>query len=823
MSRIFKKLIKYRKKINQYFIAWTRYPKYIKKLNIDDKTLLIEADGGSKFDGNCYYIAKEIGKNPKYANYKAYISVRQKLKDSTERIVNSFNDNGNLSVIPLRGMKYYKLLASAKYFFTDTSMHPHYIKKDGQIIVNIWHGTPLKTLGKYDKETFYRNGNLFKSFLLSDYILAPSRFVEEKLIDSMQINGLWNGKILYGGYPRNTALLDTDDKKTIREELNIDKDKRIYVYMPTFRGNFTNQSIPTTSIEIPYYLLKLDEKLNDNEVVYAKLHPYDGGKINYKVYKHIKPFPTGYETYRILNVADTLITDYSSVMFDFACTGRKVILFTYDKEKYLENRGMYLDLDKDLPFPNVNSINDLYKQLESPKQYDDKKFVDRFCKFDCRQSTEKILDSTILHCSDGTKLKTKDYKSNGKDNVILYAGGCSKNGLTSSLINLLRSVDTSKYNYIVTYPAKHVSINNIREFVSLIPEDVIYVGTFGKMNVSLSGKLLLHLYKKRRNFTNIYMKIMKKYYRMEINREFGNLDFLAAVQFNGYEWRKQLLFSAFSSIRSIFVHSNMVKEITTRNTQSRSVLKYCYSVYDNIIAVSTEVVEPTISICPKCSPIVINNIMDIDRIIDMSKKDMQFDDYTISNMDYGTATSLINNRNRKKIITVGRFSPEKDHIRLVKQFEKLWEKSSKKSKPILIIIGGPGPKGQSTYRDLIYFLNESSCKDSVILIQSVSNPYPFLKHCDGFILPSHYEGQSIALMEAIALGLPSVATKVPGLERFMMEHNGVLVPDTDNGVYAGLDQLLSNKISKISIDFNMRKEKSLDIFYSLLKNNKEAQ
>ena len=67
----------------------------------------------------------------------------------------------------------------------------------------MWHGTPLKTLGKDDKENFNRNGNAFKSLLVSDNILAPSKFVSDTLLTAYQINDVWKENIIFSGYPRN--------------------------------------------------------------------------------------------------------------------------------------------------------------------------------------------------------------------------------------------------------------------------------------------------------------------------------------------------------------------------------------------------------------------------------------------------------------------------------------------------------------------------------------------------------------------------------------------------------------------------------------------
>lgn len=810
--RIFKKIKNYKAKASKFFFAWTRYPKYIKKLKIQDNLIMIEADGGNKFDGNCYYIAKELGQNGKYANFKVSISVRQRLVRSTTQKIAEFNTNGNLSVITLRDRNYYKTLASAKYFFTDTSMHPHFIKKDGQIIINLWHGTPLKTLGIDDKETFYRNGNTFKSFIVSDFVLAPSKFVEQTLITSMQIDNIWSGTILYGGYPRNTALFNTDSSAKLRNDLGL-AGKKVYVYMPTYRGNYSQRTSSTTGIEIPFYLLKLDEILSDNEVVYVKLHPYDSARVNFKAYQHIKPYPNSYETYQFLNIADVLITDYSSVMFDFACTGRKIILFTYDKEKYLSSRGMYLDINKDIPFPKVDTVDALYHEMTTPKTYSDKKFLSTYCKLEGISSTNKILDEILMNAN---CLDKRNVYSNKKNNVVIYAGNLAKNGITSSLIALLNNIDIHKNNYLVVYRTNAVSRQNAYDFKTSIPQHVKLVGVFGKMDVTLLGKILLHANYLRAHFTVLYMKYMSRYYKLSIKRMFGNLQFSTAIQFNGYEWKQQLQYSCFDANRIIFVHSNMVGEAKLRKNQNLGILKYCYSHYDHVVAVASLLKESIHQISPVVQDLaVIPNIVDTDRVLNLSKLPLLYDDYTVSNMDLDNVKNILCDNN-KIISTIGRFSPEKAHIRLIEQFGKVWESTEDNQSLYLMIIGGPGPKKNSTYKDELEFIENKPYKDNVILIQSVSNPYNFLKHSMGFILPSLYEGQGIVLMEADILGIPVVATETDGTSDLLGKYHGKIVSNDDNGVLNALKLLLNHKIKPINIDYKKYNSKSIKTFEKLV-------
>ncbi|MFR4022006.1 MAG: CDP-glycerol glycerophosphotransferase family protein [[Eubacterium] siraeum] len=82
-----------------------------------------------------------------------------------------------------------------------------------------------------------------------------------------------------------------------------------------------------------------------------------------------------------------LVTDYSSVFFDYACTRKKVVLFPYDKDEYLCDRGMYMDMD-DLPFPQVFDLDALVDELRSEKNYDAEEFVKTYCTWDT---------ATLLH------------------------------------------------------------------------------------------------------------------------------------------------------------------------------------------------------------------------------------------------------------------------------------------------------------------------------------------------------------------------------------------------------------------------------------------
>ena len=132
------------------------------------------------------------------------------------------------------------------------------------------------------------------------------------------------------GYPRNEAFFCCqENRERISRDLmseGIDLEgKRIYAYMPTWRGTLANKSQIEQTYCIMHYLFEMDKRFTDEEILFVNLHPFVQDAVDYSYFKHILPFPKTYETYEFLSIADVLITDYSSVFYDFANTGHKIV------------------------------------------------------------------------------------------------------------------------------------------------------------------------------------------------------------------------------------------------------------------------------------------------------------------------------------------------------------------------------------------------------------------------------------------------------------------------------------------------------------------
>lgn len=761
------------------------YLKYYYKGKIEDNYILIESKQGADLAGNMFYTLKEIVENHK--EYKVFLPVTLQSKNNIEKMLKTYNFN-NVQIVLYKSFDYYKVLATAKYLFNDTTFPKVFTKREGQVYTNTWHGTPLKKMGKDVVNRRYAVGNVKRNLMFSDYLVYPNEEMKDKMVSAYGLKNLYNGTILNAGYPRNAIFFNRESEKKLRKKYKLEN-KQIIVYMPTWRGIMTARKQDEQLGEIIDLMRYMEEHLNDNQILYVKMHVLVQKALKFGDFKHIKGFPTGVETYEMLNVADTLITDYSSVFFDFANTGKKIVLYTYDEEDYTRTRGFYYSL-QDLPFPKVKTPEELVKEINLPKNYDDSKFRKEFCTYD-NMEAPKVLVDFVLDGKESNNVKTEKLHKDNKDNVLIYCSTLALNGMTSSLLSLMNVIDLNKENIIFSFRQKALSYYPMR--LTKLPENTdvfpISTGYIYSFKEAIADVLFYNL--------NINTRFVKKYidrmYKREVKRLFGNAKFDKVIHFTGYEKKITGLFERFDAKRAIFVHNDMVSEIKTKGNQHYKTLKEAYNKYDRVVAVSEDIVEPIKKISGRDDNIVIvNNAHDYKTILKKSEMDIEYSNTTVSNVSKKVLVKLLNT-DYTKFINIARFSHEKGQKRLIDAFEKFYNKNPKS---LLIIIGGYG----KLYQNLHEYIKHLNCRYNVILIRSIDNPFPILNRCDLFILSSFYEALGLVLLEADTCGVPCFSTDVRGPRGFMKEHNGMLVENSEEGILKGMNDFMEGKIKPMNFD-----------------------
>lgn len=364
-------------------LTFKNYPKY-REEPINEKQIVFESMWGSKYSCNPQALYEYIDKNyPEYQCIWSLTDERTPVKGRGIRV--------------RRGsQEYYHYLATAKYFVNNVNFEDGYVKRDGQIEIQTMHGTPLKTLGldvEGDFPTDYMKELYIKKNLRWNYLIVQGKFMEDKAYSCFKCDC----EILRTGYPRTDKLFDSSAQKInkIKENLGIPFNKKIVLYTPTWRvkNNFDMQ-------------LDLDmmrQKLSEEYVILVRLHHFCSK--GYKIPAD-NEFIFDMNNYRyvedLYRIADILITDYSSVMFDFALLNKPMLFFAYDIDEYCNNlRGLYVDFKKEAPGPIlydtdevIDSILNIDEETEKCKDRI-KAFHEKYLTYESADSCEQIVRKVL--------------------------------------------------------------------------------------------------------------------------------------------------------------------------------------------------------------------------------------------------------------------------------------------------------------------------------------------------------------------------------------------------------------------------------------------
>lgn len=302
--------------------------------------------------------------------------------------------------------QYYFYLLRAGYWVNNQNF-PTYIKKRPETTyLQTWHGTPLKKM-LYDIEEVHgrsddyveRVGTAVSNW---DYLISPSPYASNAFRSAFR----YEGEILETGYPRNDILY-SDNKDKIRNRvinrLHIPKNKKVILYAPTFRDNQTSKKNKFL-FDIELDLHKMREHLGNEYIILLRMHVVIQNKLN--IEEELTDFVYNVSSYpdiqELLLISDILITDYSSVMFDFANTKKPMLFYTYDLEEYRDSiRGFYMDFEKEAPGPLLYTTDEIVENILNIEkvigQFSDKYqlFNKKYCLLEDGNASNRVVNKVF--------------------------------------------------------------------------------------------------------------------------------------------------------------------------------------------------------------------------------------------------------------------------------------------------------------------------------------------------------------------------------------------------------------------------------------------
>jgi CDP-glycerol glycerophosphotransferase len=297
--------------------------------------------------------------------------------------------------------EHYDAMATARYIVSNDHFPDWFARRPDQVCLQTWHGTPLKRLGLDVSEmrgTIRRFQRRWDQQVANwQHVLSPNRFSTPILQRAYAIDG----EMLETGYPRVDALARADrDALTsrLRRQLGIPDHKRVVLYAPTYRDQVRDAK-KRYRLELRLDLERLRDAVGDDCVILFRKHHYIVDPVpatSDGFVRDVSSYPDGTE---LLLAADVLVTDYSSMMVDFANTRRPMLFYTYDLDAYRDEiRGFYLDLVATAPGPMLRTTDELIAALqdldgvqqEFQQRYAD--FAATFCELDDGGAAARVVD-----------------------------------------------------------------------------------------------------------------------------------------------------------------------------------------------------------------------------------------------------------------------------------------------------------------------------------------------------------------------------------------------------------------------------------------------
>ena len=265
---------RWRKKLADGGLRRMRYTEYLNR-PIKEHGVLLENQQGRTMDGNIYSLLKELTTGQEYEAYTLYLTCLKENRKAFKKQLAALG-MGKVKLVVRNSNGYHKALATAKYLMNDTSFVFHFVKREEQVYLNTWHGTPLKTLGKSVKGEAHTIGNVQKNLLAADYLIFPNEFTMNRMVEDYMLRNIGTGEAWLTGYPRNEVFFKEQTKKRYGLE-----GKKVYAFMPTWRGAVGSVIKKGQVDELMTYLTQLDAGLPEEYVVYVKLHAFNGTAMDF--------------------------------------------------------------------------------------------------------------------------------------------------------------------------------------------------------------------------------------------------------------------------------------------------------------------------------------------------------------------------------------------------------------------------------------------------------------------------------------------------------------------------------------------------------------
>ncbi|WP_193081025.1 CDP-glycerol glycerophosphotransferase family protein [Brevibacterium aurantiacum] len=426
---------------------------------VNKTVIFYETMSGARMGDNPYGIFEHLRSHPEYGDFLHVWSV-----DSRAAIPEQYRNTPDVVFARRNTRSYTYFLATAGFVVCNANLPGFFTRRPEQRYLNTWHGIPYKALGRSTPTAKFGSPAGNATFTKATHILTPCEFTTQKIISAYSMSGVSNATIAELGYPRvdRTIAPKTGIREELRETLGLqpaqapNDHKPVVLYAPTWRSENDKDVVDSDQLMAD---LKTMAGL-DVQLMYRGHHRMDrlirDASVGDEMSDVIIP-PHEISSNDLLTVVDILITDFSSIFFDFLPTGLPIVHYLYDLDEYAKTRGINLETNE-LPGAVALTRNELAEAvataasvLETCTSYEDaignpvqgdnyRAAQERFCPSEDGHSSKRAADFLIKDEANGRPTrKTRD----DRPTAAFWAGTLQAGPRTDSFLkSLLKSASS---------------------------------------------------------------------------------------------------------------------------------------------------------------------------------------------------------------------------------------------------------------------------------------------------------------------------------------------------------------------------------------------
>lgn len=708
----------------------------------------------------------------------------------------------NVHFIVRDSWSYYLHIATARYLINNTTFPPRFLRRPGQRYLNTWHGTPWKHLGRDIAEDPYGHDNAGRNFLQATDNLLPNEHTARILVETQDISNLVVRRPAVIGSPRVDRTLNLDPQRAsrLRTELGLSGERPVVFYAPTWRG-----ALGALQLDVRPFIEAIDVMARSGADVILRFHHLLARALDPEALpENVMVVPDDMDTNEILGLTDVLVSDYSSVIFDFAPRNRPIVKYVFDLDAYTSERGLYFGLDE-VPGDSCRTPEELAACLErlvtpggNETDWSASPTAALWGMEDGR-ATQRAIDIMF-----GEEPQTEDLHNRGR--ALISLSGLRANGVTRSLRNLMATFESESTSIQLIVPKVSLGTPQALE----IADELHAHADFSLYTGLLTGtREEVNAWYRLQDLRSTFSPDLKPLVRTRMQRErlryFPDTHFDSVIDFDGYvSAQAALLGLGFpDETRRVYVsHSEFCVEMRSRFPKHRQIgallseYSAIASVSDGAMRRNREDLATEFGV-PERLHCTLPNTIDVEGILAQAREPLD------------TELEAWFSRPGPHAIIAARLSVEKNHGTVLVALAEL----RREGVELDLLLLGEGPRGialRSQAREL-------GISDRVKIAGHRDNPYPAIARSDAMLLPSTHEGQGLVLFEAILLGVPVAASNITGPASVLDGGRyGLLVEPDVAGMKLALRAIAEGALPAAGLDVREYQQQAVEAFRALI-------